>query len=84
MKILAIETRLNSSSAALKARIDEVVLSIGSSIENLNKYSQALRNALDENQQEESKDQQWKEVTDLFYIQSFSVNETNLKIEAVK
>jgi hypothetical protein len=82
--IVAIETRLNASNVALRTRINEVVLSIGSSIENLNKYSQALRDALDENKNDETKDQQWKQVTDLFYIQMFSVNETNLKIDAVK
>lgn len=82
--IVAIETKLNASNVALRTRINEVVLSIGSSIENLNKYSQALRDALDENKNDETKDQQWKQVTDLFYIQMFSVNETNLKIDAVK
>jgi hypothetical protein len=75
---------LTSHILALKAKVEEVVLSTNSSLESLKQYSQALRNALDENQIVENKEQQWKEVTDLFYIQSFNVNETNQKFEAAK
>lgn len=75
---------MTSHILALKAKVEEVVLSTNSSLESLKQYSQALRNALDENQIVENKEQQWKEVTDLFYIQSFNVNETNQKFEAAK
>ena len=69
---------------SLKSKVEDVVLSTNSSLDSLKQYSQALRNALDENKNVENKEQQWKEVTDLFYIQSFNVNETNQKFEAAK
>lgn len=75
---------MNNFNAALRLKVDEAITSTSSAIASLNNYSQALRNALDENRNEDSKDSQWKEVTELFNKQSDSVRETQQKIQLAK
>lgn len=75
---------MNNFNAALRLKVDEAIASTSSAIASLNNYSQALRNALDENRNEDSKDSQWKEVTELFNKQSDSVRETKQKIQLAK
>ena len=68
-------------------KVNESHQSCESSITILNKYSEALRLALDETRDEEStsnKDKQWFEVTELFEQQSAHVKNTNEKINAAK
>ena len=45
----------------------------------LNKYKNALRNALDDKATDDAKDLQWRHVTDLFDLQTADLNEANQK-----
>lgn len=87
--ISAVETRLAQMIHDVKLRVTEALNSSYVSIESLNKYKSALKKALDDDQVNINKDQsskelEWRQVTDLFDIQSRDVNETNLKNAAAK
>lgn len=66
-------------SVDVKLKTSEALNSSYVAIESLNKYKQALKNALDENKNEELKDLEWRQVTDLFDLQTSNVNEANQK-----
>ena len=52
--------------------------------ETLSKYRTALRNALDETSNDDNKEIQWREVTDLFDLQTTDVQEANQKFALAK
>jgi len=53
-------------------------------IETLNKYRTALRNALDDTLNDDTKEIQWRQVTDLFDLQTADVHEANQKFALAK
>lgn len=65
--------------ADVKLKVSEALNSSYVAIETLNKYRKALRQALDETKDEETKELQWRQVTNLFETQQADVNEANLK-----
>lgn len=87
--IKAVETKLAQMIHDVKLRVSEALNSSYVSIESLNKYKTALKKALDDDKINISKDPnskelEWRQVTDLFDIQSRDVNETNIKNAAAK
>lgn len=73
----------------IKLRVTEALNSSYVSIEILNKYREALQNALDEKSISDSnedlqKELDWRKVTELFDIQSKDVNQTNMKFDMAK
>jgi hypothetical protein len=80
----AVETRLRTLNASGKLRVAEALNSSYVAIESLNRYRAALRAALDETKSDESKDLQWRQVTDLFDMQTTDVNEANQKFQIAR
>jgi hypothetical protein len=68
----------------LKLQISEALNSSYVAIESLNKYKLALKGALDEKKNDDIKDAQWRQVTDLFDVQLRDVNEANQKFAISK
>ena len=82
-KILAIEKRLINGLEDILLKSNEAHLACESSMSVLNKYSESLKSALNENDDEnDSKDSQWLEVTQLFDQQSANIKIANEKINA--
>lgn len=65
------------------SRVNDALKSSQRSIETLNKYSESLKLALDD-QNDDLKEKQWQQVTELFDKQSLNVQESNEKINAAK
>ena len=63
----------------VKLKTSEALNSSYAAIESLNKYKNALRNALDDKSTDDAKDIQWRHVTDLFDIQAADLNQANNK-----
>ncbi len=82
-KIKAIENRLKTLNDTAKLRVSEALNGSYVAIESLNKYRQALRNAMDDTN-DETKDLQWRQVTDLFDMQTADVNEAHQKFALAK
>lgn len=68
----------------LKIKVTAALNSSYVAIETLNKYRTALRNALDETSSDDTKDIQWRQVTDLFDLQTADVHEANQKFALAK
>jgi hypothetical protein len=81
---IAVETKLRTLNSSGKLRVSEALNSSYVAIESLNKYRQALRVAIDETKNEENKELQWRQVTDLFDMQTADVNEANQKFQIAK
>jgi len=81
--IKATEQRLDAGIREVVNKVGECISSCAKSIESLNRYSESLKLALDDSK-EELKDEQWKNVTDLFERQAGEVKETTQKIDASK
>jgi len=60
-------------------KTSEALNSSYAAIESLNKYKNALKNALDDKATDDAKDLQWRHVTDLFDLQTADLNEANQK-----
>jgi hypothetical protein len=75
---------LRTLNANAKLRVSEALNSSYVAIESLNKYRQALRVALDETKNEDNKELQWRQVTDLFDMQTADVNEAKQKFQIAK
>ena len=84
--LLAIENKLRTLNSTAKLRVSEALNSSYVAIESLNKYRQALRMALDDDvrNEAESKEVQWRQVTDLFDMQTADVNEAQQKFTLAK
>jgi hypothetical protein len=63
----------------VKLKTSEALNSSYAAIESLNKYKNALKNALDDKATDDAKDLQWRHVTDLFDLQAADLNEANQK-----
>jgi len=63
----------------VKLKTSEALNSSYAAIESLNKYKNALKNALDDKATDDAKDLQWRHVTDLFDLQTADLNEANQK-----
>lgn len=79
----AIENRLHQLDESVKVKVSEALNSSYAAIDSLNKYRQALRNALDE-KSDSTKELEWRQVTDLFDLQQSDVNEANEKFLIAK
>jgi glutamate-1-semialdehyde aminotransferase len=66
-------------STDVKLKTSEALNSSYAAIESLNKYKNALKNALDDKATDDAKDLQWRHVTDLFDLQTADLNEANQK-----
>ena len=75
---------MKSLNGTVKLRVSESLNSSYVAIESLNKYRQALRAALDENLNNEIKELQWRQVTDLFDMQTADVAEANQKFATAR
>ncbi len=75
---------MRTLNANAKLRVSEALNSSYVAIESLNKYRQALRVALDETKNEDNKELQWRQVTDLFDMQTADVNEAKQKFQIAK
>lgn len=68
----------------MKLKVSAALNSSYVAIETLNKYRTALRNALDETSNDDTKDIQWRQVTDFFDLQTADVHEANQKFALAK
>ena len=76
----AVERKLQALDADLRLHVSEATTSSIVAIASLNKYGNALKRALDNEQaSDEDKDLQWRQVTDSFDIQARDVSESNQK-----
>lgn len=81
----AIETKLQHCDESVKLKVAEALNSSYVAIESLNKYRLALRRALDDTQINGlDKELEWRQVTDLFDLQSADVNVANEKFLIAK
>ncbi|RNA35792.1 MICOS complex subunit MIC60 isoform X5 [Brachionus plicatilis] len=81
----AVETKLNHLDQTVKLKVSEALNSSYVAIESLNKYRLALRRALDDTKIDGlDKDLEWRQVTDLFDLQSNDVNAANEKFLIAK
>lgn len=75
--IQALEKKLDEIKNNISSRVTETVQSAKLAISTLDKYRQSLKDALDESNNEETKEKQWEIVTKFYHEQSKSVNEAN-------
>ena len=83
-QFLALEGKIRILNTDVKLKTSEALNSSYAAIESLNKYRNALRNALDDKSSDEAKDMQWRHVTDLFDLQAADQNEANQKFSLAK
>ncbi|CAF0889017.1 unnamed protein product, partial [Brachionus calyciflorus] len=81
----AVESKLENLDENVRLKVSEALNSSYVAIESLNKYRLALRKALDDTKTDDlSKDLEWRQVTDLFELQSSDVNAANEKFLIAK
>lgn len=82
--IKAIEEKLRGNLNEVVSRVSESIKSSEKSIDSLKSYSIALKEALEDPNEESNVDSNWKRVTETFESQLKDVRETNERIEMAK